>query len=223
MTDRITIRRPDDWHVHFRDGAMMQACLPQTARAFGRAIAMPNLTPPVRTTADAIAYRERLRSARPPSSSFEPLMTCYLTHDTDPDDIERGYREGVFAALKLYPAHATTNAAEGVTDIGKLDRVFERAEKIGLPLSMHGEEVDPAIDIFDREAVFIDRRLGPLTEKFPGLKMVLEHLTTTVAVDFVRAKFPQVAGTITAHHLELTRTVMLGHGMRSDYYCMPVA
>ena len=223
MTDRITIRRPDDWHVHFRDGSMMQACLPQTARVFARAIAMPNLTPPVRTTADAIAYRDRLRAARPPGSSFEPLMTCYLTHDTDPDDIERGFGEGVFAALKLYPAHATTNAAEGVTDLGRLDRVFERAEKIGLPLSMHGEEVDPAIDIFDREAVFIDRRLGPLTTKFPGLKMILEHLTTATAVDFVRAKFPQVAGTITAHHLELTRTDMLGHGMRADLYCMPIA
>lgn len=222
MSDRITIRRPDDWHVHFRDGAMMQACLPETARVFARAIAMPNLTPPVRTTDDAIAYRERLRAARPAGSSFEPLMTCYLTHDTDPDDIERGFREGVFAALKLYPAHATTNAAEGVTDLNRLDRVFERAEKIGLPLSMHGEEVDPAIDIFDREAVFIDRRLGPLTEKFPGLKMILEHLTTAAAVDFVRAKFPQVAGTITPHHLDLTRTDMLGHGMRPDYYCMPV-
>jgi dihydroorotase len=223
MTDRITIRRPDDWHVHFRDGAMMRACLPETARVFARAIAMPNLTPPVRSTADAIAYRDRLRAARPSGSSFEPLMTCYLTHDTDPDDIERGFREGVFAALKLYPAHATTNAAEGVTDLNRLDRVFERAEKIGLPLSMHGEEVDPVIDIFDREAVFIDRRLGPLTERFPGLKMILEHLTTAVAVDFVRAKFPQVAGTITAHHLELTRTDMLGHGMRPDFYCMPVA
>jgi dihydroorotase len=223
VTARITIRRPDDWHVHFRDGAMMKACLPETARAFGRAIAMPNLTPPVRSTAEAVAYRERLRAARPAGSSFEPLMTCYLTHDTDPDDVERGFREGVFAALKLYPAHATTNAAEGVTDLGKLDRVFERAEKIGLPLSMHGEEVDPAVDIFDRETVFIDRRLGPLTEKFPGLKMILEHLTTAVAVDFVRAKFPQVAGTITAHHLELTRTDMLGHGMRPDFYCMPVA
>jgi dihydroorotase len=223
MTDRITLRRPDDWHVHFRDGAMMRACLPETARVFARAIAMPNLTPPVRSTADAIAYRDRLRAARPAGSSFEPLMTCYLTHDTDPDDIERGFREGVFAALKLYPAHATTNAAEGVTDLNRLDPVFERAEKIGLPLSMHGEEVDPAIDIFDREAVFIDRRLGPLTEKFPGLKMILEHLTTAVAVDFVCAKFPQVAGTITAHHLELTRTDMLGHGMRPDFYCMPVA
>lgn len=223
MSDRITIRRPDDWHVHFRDGATMQAVLPATARAFRRAIAMPNLVPPVRTTADAVAYRERLRAARPAGSDFEPLMTCYLTHDTDPDDVERGFRDGVFAAMKLYPAHATTNASEGVTDLNRLDRVFERAEKIGLPLSMHGEEVDPAVDIFDREAVFVDRRLGPLTAKFPGLKMILEHLTTATAVEFVRAKFPQVAGTITAHHLQLTRTDMLGHGMRSDLYCMPVA
>ena len=223
MTDRLTLIRPDDWHVHFRDGAMMEACVPETARVFGRAIAMPNLSAPVRTTADALAYRERLRAARPAGSRFEPLMTCYLTDDTDPDDVQHGFETGVFTALKLYPAHATTNAAAGVTDIGKLSRVFERAEKIGLPLSMHGEEVDPAIDIFDREAVFVDRRLGPLTERFPGLRMILEHLTTKVAVEFVRSKFPQVAGTITPHHVELTRTDMLGHGMRPDLYCMPVA
>lgn len=223
MTERLTITRPDDWHVHFRDGAMMAACVPETARVFGRAIAMPNLTPPVATTADAIAYRDRLRAARPAGSRFEPLMTCYLTDETNPDDVQHGFETGVFTALKLYPAHATTNAAAGVTDIGKLSRVFERAEKIGLPLSMHGEEVDPAIDIFDREAVFVDRQLGPLTDRFPGLKMILEHLTTAVAVEFVRAKFPQVAGTITPHHLELTRTDMLGHGMRPDLYCMPVA
>lgn len=223
MTDRITIRRPDDWHVHFRDGAIMSACLPETARCFGRAIAMPNLTPPVVRTADAIAYRERLRAARPAGSIFEPLMTCYLTDDTDPDDVEEGFRSGVFTALKLYPAHATTNAGSGVTDLRRISRVLERAEKIGLPLSMHGEEVDPDIDIFDREAAFVDLRLGPLTASYPGLKMILEHLTTTVAVDFVRAKYPQVAGTITAHHLELTRTDMLGHGMRPDLYCMPVA
>lgn len=223
MTDRITITRPDDWHVHFRDGAMMAACLPETARVFRRAIAMPNLTPPVLTSADAIAYRDRLRAARPPGSRFEPLMTCYLSDDTDPDDVESGFAAGVFTALKLYPAHATTNAAAGVTDIARLARVFERAEKIGLPLSMHGEEVDPEIDIFDREAVFVEKRLGPLTERFPGLRMILEHLTTAVAVDFVRSKFPQVAGTITPHHLELTRTDMLGQGMRADLYCMPVA
>lgn len=220
MTDRITIRRPDDWHVHFRDGAMMEACAPHTARVFGRAIAMPNLAPPVLTAKDAAAYRGRLRAAAP---GLEPLMTCYLTDETDPDDVEAGFRDGIFAALKLYPAHATTNASAGVTDLRKIARVLERAERIGLPLSMHGEEVDPATDIFDREAVFIDRRLGPLTQSFPGLKMILEHLTTAVAVAFVRAKFPQVAGTITAHHLELTRTDMLGHGMRPDLYCMPVA
>jgi dihydroorotase len=221
--DRLTITRPDDWHVHFRDGAMMRACLPETARVFGRAIAMPNLNPFVATTADAVAYRERLWAARPQGSNFEPLMTCYLTDATDPNDIERGFRDGVFLGLKLYPAHATTNSAAGVTDLRHIDRVLERAEKIGMPLLMHGEEVDPEIDIFDREAVFIDRRLGPLTEKFPGLKMTLEHLTTAVAVDFVRAKAPQVGGTITAHHLELTRTDILGAGLRPDYYCMPVA
>ncbi len=220
MTDRITIRRPDDWHVHFRDGAMMAACAPHTARVFARAIAMPNLVPPVLTARDAAAYRDRLRAAAP---GLEPLMTCYLTDETDPDDVEAGFRDGIFAALKLYPAHATTNAAAGVTDLRRIGRVLERAERIGLPLSMHGEEVDPDIDIFDREAVFVDRRLGPLTRSFPGLKMILEHLTTVVAVEFVRATFPQVAGTITAHHLEVTRTDMLGHGMRPDLYCMPVA
>lgn len=223
MTDRITITRPDDWHVHFRDGAMMRACLPETARVFGRAIAMPNLTPFVATTADAVAYRERLQAARPPGSAFQAMMTCYLTNATDPNDIERGFRDGVFLGLKYYPAHATTNSAAGVTDLRHIDRVLERAEKIGMPLLMHGEEVDPEVDIFDREAVFIDRRLGPLTERFPGLKMTLEHLTTAVAVDFVRAKAGQVGGTITPHHLELTRTDILGAGMRPDYYCMPIA
>jgi dihydroorotase len=223
MTDSITITRPDDWHVHFRDGAMMRACLPETARVFGRAIAMPNLTPFVATTADAVAYRERLLAARPEGSAFQPMMTCYLTDATDPNDIERGFRDGVFLGLKYYPAHATTNSAAGVTDLRHIDRVLERAEKIGMPLLMHGEEVDPEVDIFDREAVFIDRRLGPLTERFPGLKMTLEHLTTAVAVDFVRAKAGQVGGTITPHHLELTRTDILGAGLRPDYYCMPIA
>ena len=223
MTDRITITRPDDWHVHFRDGAMMRACLPETARVFGRAIAMPNLSPFVATTADAVAYRDRLRAARPEGSTFEPMMTCYLTDATDPNDIERGFRDGVFLGLKYYPAHATTNSAAGVTDLRHIDRVLERAETIGMPLLMHGEEVDPDVDIFDREAVFIDRRLGPLTERFPGLKMTLEHLTTAVAVDFVRAKAGQVAGTITPHHLELTRTDVLCAGVRPDYYCMPIA
>jgi dihydroorotase len=223
MTDRITITRPDDWHVHFRDGAMMRACLPETARVFGRAIAMPNLTPFVATTADAVAYRDRLLAARPAGSAFQPMMTCYLTDATDPNDVERGFRDGVFLGLKYYPAHATTNSAAGVTDLRHIDRVLERAEKIGMPLLMHGEEVDPEVDIFDREAVFIDRRLGPLTERFPGLKMTLEHLTTAVAVDFVRAKAGQVGGTITPHHLELTRTDILGAGMRPDYYCMPIA
>lgn len=223
MTERLTITRPDDWHVHFRDGPMMAACLAETARVFGRAIAMPNLSPAVETAAQAAAYRERLRAARPAGSSFEPLMTCYLTDDTDPDEVERGFREGVFTAIKLYPAHATTNAAEGVSDLRRISRVLERAERLGMPLLMHGEEVDPQVDIFDREAVFIDRRLGPLTRSFPGLKMVMEHLTTSLAVDFVRATFPQVAGTITPHHLQLTRTDMLGHGMRPDLYCMPVA
>ena len=219
----LTITRPDDWHVHFRDGAMMRACLPETARVFGRAIAMPNLQPFVQSAADAAAYRERLRAARPEGSRFEPLMTCYLTDETDPEDARRGFEEGIFTALKLYPAHATTNSEAGVTDLRNISRVLAMAEKSGMPLLMHGEEVDPDIDIFDREAAFIDRRLGPLTESFPGLKIVLEHLTSSVAVDFVRAKAPQVGGTITPHHLQLTRTDILGHGLRPDYYCMPIA
>ena len=223
MPDVLTITRPDDWHVHFRDGPTMAACLPETARVFGRAIAMPNLSRIVATTAEAEAYRERLRAARPPGSGFEPLMTCYLTDGTDPADVRRGFEAGVFTALKYYPAHATTNAEAGVTDLARIDRVLATAEAIGMPLLMHGEEVDPAIDIFDREAVFVERRLGPLTGRFPGLRIVMEHLTTAVAVDFVRAHAPQVAGTITPHHCEITRTDVLGHGLRPDLYCMPVA
>jgi dihydroorotase len=223
MTERITIRRPDDFHVHFRDGAVMTACLASTANVFGRGIAMPNLSPIVATSADAAAYRERLRAARPEGSAFEPLMTCYLTDETDPEDIRRGFEDGVFTALKLLPAHATTNSAAGVTDLRHITKVLETAQRIGMLLLIHGEEVDPAIDIFDREAAFIDRRLGPLTHSFPELRIVLEHLTTAVAVDFVRAKAPFVAGSITAHHLELTRTDMLGAGLRPDRYCMPVA
>jgi dihydroorotase len=222
MNERITIRRPDDWHVHVRDGAMMRAVLPHTARTFGRAILMPNLRPPVTTAADALAYRERATAALPAGSTFQPLMTCYLRDDTDADDVEAGFRDGVFAAVKLYPVNATTNAAAGVTDLANVRGVLARMERIGMPLLIHGEEVGPDIDVFDREAVFIERRLGPLLKDFPELKVVLEHLSSKVAVDFVRAEVPQLAGTITVHHLERNRTDWLGAGLRPDLYCMPV-
>src|SRR5580658_10915832 len=182
---KLTIRKPDDWHLHLRDGAMLAAVMPFTARHFGRAILMPNLVPPVTTTKDAIAYRERALAARPPGSTFMPLMTCYLRDDTDPDDVERGFRDGVFTGVKLYPANATTNSAAGVTDYRNVTRVLTRMEKIGMPFLMHGEEVGPDIDIFDREAVFVDRRLSKWAKEFPGLRMTLEHLSSKDAVDFV--------------------------------------
>ncbi len=222
MTDRITIRKPDDWHLHVRDGAMLKASLPFTAKHFGRAIIMPNLLPPVATVKDAIAYRQRVLDARPEGSTFSPLMTCYLTDGTDPDEVEAGFRDGVFTAVKLYPANATTNSAGGVSDYAKIRRVLARMEKIGMPLLIHGEEVDPEIDVFDREAVFIERRLQPWTKDFPGLKIVLEHISSKFAVDYVRSAAPQVAATITPYHLVLNRTDWLGYGLRPYMYCMPV-
>jgi len=222
MTTRITLRRPDDWHLHLRDGEMLKAVLPYTAAVFGRAVVMPNLLPPVCSTGDAIAYRERVKAALPKGSRFTPLMTCYLTDATDPDDVERGFRDGIFAAVKLYPANATTNSAAGVTDYGKITRVLERMEKIDMPLLMHGEEVSAEIDIFDREAAFIDRRLSKWVKQFPGLRMVLEHLSSKDGVDFVKSAAPQVAGTITPYHLRQTRTDWLGAGLKPMLYAMPV-
>jgi dihydroorotase len=222
MTQRITIRKPDDWHLHVRDGAMLKAVLPYTARNFGRAILMPNLVPPVTTTNEAIAYRARVLAALPPDSRFKPLMTCYLTDQTDPDDVERGFREQVFTGVKFYPAHATTNSAHGVTDYGKMMRVLERMEKLDMPFLMHGEDVDPKVDIFDREASFIDRYLQKWTRQFPGLRMILEHLSSKNGVDFVRSAAPQVGGTITPYHMMLTRTDWLGWGLKPYMYCMPV-
>ncbi|MCB1501386.1 MAG: dihydroorotase [Bauldia sp.] len=222
MTDTITIRAPDDWHVHLRDGAMLNAVLPFTARRFARAIVMPNLVPPVATTADADAYRARILAALPEDADFTPLMTAYLRDDTDADDIANGFRDGVLTAVKLYPAHATTNAAAGVTDIARVRPVLARMETIGMPLLIHGEDAGPEVDIFEREQVFVERRLAPLLHDFPGLKVVLEHLSTAIAVDFVRAHAPQLAGTITPHHLVETRNSMLGHGLRPHLYCMPV-
>jgi dihydroorotase len=222
MAERITIRKPDDWHLHTRDGAMLRAVLPFTAANFGRAILMPNLLPPVTTTKDAAAYRERVMAALPKGSSFKPLMTCYLTDNTDADDVEAGFRDGVFTAVKMYPANATTHSAGGVTDFVKIRRVLARMEKIGMTFLIHGEEADPEIDIFDREAVFIERRLRPMIKDFPGLRIVLEHLSSREAVEFVRDAAPQVGGTITPYHLMLTRTDMLGYGLRPYMYCMPV-
>jgi len=220
--EQVTICKPDDWHLHVRDGAMLKASLPFTARHFGRAIIMPNLLPPVVTVKDAEAYRRRVMAARPEGSTFIPLMTSYLTDGTNPDEIDSGFRNGVFTAVKLYPANATTNSAGGVTDLAKVRKVFERMEKIGMPLLIHGEEVDPEVDVFDREAVFIERRLEPLLKDFPALKVVLEHLSSKIAVDFVRSKAPQLGGTITPYHLMLNRTDWLGAGIRPYMYCMPV-
>ena len=220
--NRITICKPDDWHLHVRDGAMLKASLPFTARHFGRAIIMPNLLPPVVNVKDAEAYRQRVLAARPEGSTFVPLMTCYLTDGTSADEVESGFRNQIFTAVKLYPANATTNSAAGVTDYAKVRKVFERMEKIGMPLLIHGEEVDPEVDVFDREAVFIERRLAPLLKDFPGLKVVLEHLSSRIAVDFVRANAPQLGATITPYHLMLNRTDWLGAGLRPYMYCMPV-
>jgi dihydroorotase len=222
MAARLTIRKPDDWHLHVRDGAMLEATLPFSVRHFGRAIIMPNLVPPVRTVADAAAYRRRLLAALPEGADFTPLMTCYMTDDTDPDEVERGFRDGVFTAVKIYPAHATTNSAAGVTDFRQIRPVLARMEKIGMRLLIHGEEADPAIDVFDREAVFIDRHLRHWLGDYPGLKMVLEHISSEVAVDFVRSAAPQLGATITPYHLMLNRTDMLGYGLRPYLYCMPV-
>ena len=222
MTGRITIRKPDDWHLHVRDGAMLKASLPFTAAYFGRAILMPNLLPPVTTTKEAAAYRTRVMAALPKGSTFKPLMTCYLTDNTDADDVEAGFKDGVWTAVKMYPANATTNSAYGVTDFKKIRGVLARMEKIGMTFLIHGEEADPEIDVFDREAVFIERRLEPMTRDFPGLRIVLEHLSSREGVAFVRDHAPQVGGTITPYHLMLTRTDWLGYGNRPYMYCMPV-
>jgi len=222
MAQQITITMPDDWHLHVRDQDMMRAVLPATAEKFGRAIIMPNLVNPVRTTADAAAYRKRLLAALSAGNAFEPLMTCYLTDDTDPDDVELGFREKVFTAVKLYPANATTNSAAGVTDFRKIRRVLERMQRIGMPLLIHAEVTDPKVDIFDREAVFIERIFEPWTREFPELRFVHEHLSSRTGCDFVRSKIGQVGGSITPYHLELTRTDWLGSGNRPYMYCMPV-
>ncbi len=223
MAQTLTIRRPDDWHVHLRDGAMLRDCVAYTARQFARAIVMPNLTPPVTDTASALAYRERILAAVPDGMDFTPLMTCYLTDTTDPDDLAKGKAQGVFTAAKLYPANATTNSAHGVSDMGKLDPVFARMEADGIVLCIHGEVTESEIDIFDREAEFIERHLRRIVEQFPKLKVVFEHITTSDAVDFVLASSENVAATITPQHLHINRNAMLVGGMQPHAYCLPVA
>lgn len=222
MTE-ITLRRPDDWHVHFRDGAMLSAVVPFTARQFARAIVMPNLVPPVKTVAEAEAYRSRILAAVPPGVDFEPLMTAYLTDDTDPDELARGFEAGVLQAVKLYPANATTNSAAGVSDVTRVMPVLERMQQIGMPLLVHGEVTAADIDVFDREAVFLETVLAPLFRELPALKVVVEHATTKEAVDFVRAHAPRVAATITAHHLVINRTDIFRGGIRPHLYCLPIA
>ena len=224
MTTTLTLPRPDDWHVHLRDGALLAGVLADTAQAFARAIVMPNLKPPVTTAALAAAYRERILAQLPAGLSFTPLMTCYLTDRTDAADLMRGARDGVFTAAKLYPAGATTNSDAGVTDARRLDPVFAAMAEVGLPLLVHGEVVDHEIDVFDREAVFIDRVLDPLRQRHPTLRIVLEHITTAVAVDYVAAgDSTRLAATITPHHLTINRNAMFDGGIRPHLYCLPVA
>jgi dihydroorotase len=220
---RLKLRRPDDWHVHLRDGAMLASVVNYTARQFARAIVMPNLKTPVTTVAAAEAYRARILSAVAPGITFTPLMTCYLTDGIDPAEIARGHAAGVFTAAKLYPAHATTNSSHGVTDIRKLTAVLETMQKIGMPLLVHGEVTDAHVDIFDREAVFIDRILKQVVRDFPALKIVFEHITTAEAAAFVADSGPNIAATITPHHLDFNRNAMFEGGIRPHFYCLPVA
>jgi len=220
QTQRLTIRRPDDWHLHLRDGAMLASVAPYTARQFARAIIMPNLLPPVTTAAAARDYRDRIRAAA--GEGFTPLMTCYLTDQADPDELERGFAEGIWVAAKLYPANATTNSAHGVTDIANLRPALERMQKIGMLLLVHGEVTDPEIDVFDREAVFIDRVLTGLLRDYPDLRIVFEHITTADAAQFVADGPDRLAATITPQHLHLNRNALFAGGIRPHAYCLPV-
>jgi dihydroorotase len=220
-TTRLTIRRPDDWHLHLRDGAMLKGVLP-ASRDFARAIVMPNLVPPVVTATDARAYRDRIRAALPRGQGFTPLMTLYLTEGTDPDDVEAAQREGLVTAVKLYPAGATTNSASGVRDIARVMPVLERMAAIGLPLCVHGEVTDPDVDIFDREAAFIERVLDPLRRRLPELRVVMEHVTTADGVAYIGETEKNLAGTLTVHHLILDRNDLLAGGIRPHFYCLPV-
>ncbi|QNI89203.1 dihydroorotase [Synechococcus sp. ROS8604] len=221
-SDRLVLRRPDDWHVHLRDGPMLEAVLFATARVFARAVVMPNLRPPITTVEAAQQYRQRIENALTDGLAFTPLMTAYLTDDLDPEELERGFAEGVFAAAKLYPANATTNSAAGVSDLALIAPLLERMEAIDMPLLIHGEVTDPDVDVFDREAVFIERHLIPLRQRHPGLRIVLEHITTEQAVDYVASGDQRLAATITPHHLHLNRNAMFVGGLKSDFYCLPV-
>ena len=220
--DRITITRPDDWHLHLRDGPAMAAVLADTARRFGRAIVMPNLKPPVTTTQQALHYRERILGELPDGSGFEPLMTLYLTDDTPPEEIARAKLSGRVLGVKLYPAGATTHSDAGVTRISRCFAALEKMEQLGLPLLIHGEVTDPLVDVFDREKAFIDEVLGPIVERFQGMKVVLEHITTRDAVHYVEVTGPNVAATITAHHLLLNRNALFLGGLRPHHYGLPV-
>lgn len=220
--DRLTLTQPDDWHLHLRDGADMVAVLPDTARRFARAIVMPNLKPPVTTTAQAQAYRDRIVAALPAGSTFEPLMTLYLTDNTPADEIRRAKASGFVHAVKLYPAGATTNSDSGVTDVERCHGAIEALAEAGMPLLIHGEVTDPRVDVFDREHVFIERTMAPLVRRFPQLKIVFEHITTTQAAQFVRAAPANVGATITAHHLLLNRNALFQGGVRPHHYCLPV-
>ena len=223
-TSSLTIRCPDDWHVHLRDGPLLEGVIADTAGAFARAIVMPNLIPPVTTVAAAVSYRQAINASIPQGLHFEPLMTCFLTDATALDDLVAGARDGVFTAAKLYPAGATTHADAGVTDIHRLDGVFEAMSDVGLPLLVHGEVVDAAVDVFDREAVFIERVLEPLRQRHPALKVVFEHVTTADAVDYVKSgEVGSLAATITPHHLMINRNAMFNGGLRPHMYCLPVA
>lgn len=218
----FTLARPDDWHLHLRDGEAMRSVLPDTARCFSRAIIMPNLNPPVVNTKQAGAYRKRILSALPVGFSFEPLMTLYLTDTTSPDEIEQARNSGFVHAVKLYPAGATTHSAAGVTDISHCHATLAKMETLDMPLLVHGEVTDPAIDIFDQEKIFIDRVLLPLTQRFPQLRIVFEHITTREAVEFVQTASEQIAATITPHHLLLNRNALFAGGLRPHHYCLPV-
>jgi dihydroorotase len=223
MAQTLSLRRPDDWHLHLRDGAMLAAVLPHTAVHFARAIIMPNLVPPVVTAAHARAYRDRIRAALPPGADFTPLMTLYLTEGTDPDDLAAAHGDGLITAVKLYPAGATTNSHAGVRDLSRVMPVLERMAAIGCPLLIHGEVTDPDIDIFDREKVFIDTVLAPLRARIPDLRITLEHVTTADGTAYIGEADRNLAGTITAHHLVLNRNHILAGGIRPHYYCLPVA
>lgn len=219
----ITIKRPDDWHLHLRDGAMLEGVIEHSAKDFARAIIMPNLVPPVVTTQDATAYRERIMKALPKGMDFTPLMTLYLTENTDPNDVEKGHASGLITALKLYPAGATTNSDSGVTNFENVIPTLEKMAEIGMPLCVHGEVTSADIDIFDREAVFIETVLDPLRKRVPELRVVMEHVTTKQGVDYARSGGDNLGATITTHHLIINRNAILAGGIRPHYYCLPVA